>query len=268
MFSLVLAIAVVALVRVFSKEKSGWGRSIAVAWVGVLSHILLDLTNNYGVRLLAPFSGRWFEWDCTYVVDPYLWAALILALALPLLGRLLSSEIGGKKRAYPTRAWGILALTFVMAFNGARVVLHSRATAILNARLYNGEAPQRVAAFPTPLNPLDWEGLVELSDRYYSYELDVSREFHPDLGRVVYKNNPGPARGALEARKGFGALIEFAQYPAWKVIATGSQTEVRLTDLRFGDPVQQTFTCSAVMTGRDSVATDRCDFTFAPHFGR
>jgi inner membrane protein len=69
-FSLVLAVAAVALVRIFSKIRTGWISAIAAAWIGVLSHLLLDLTNNYGVRLLEPFSSRWFEWDITFVIDP------------------------------------------------------------------------------------------------------------------------------------------------------------------------------------------------------
>ena len=53
-----------------------WIRGASVSWkawlaclLGVLSHLALDLTNVYGVRLLLPFSGHWFHWDVTPVVD-------------------------------------------------------------------------------------------------------------------------------------------------------------------------------------------------------
>src|ERR1700759_4312729 len=36
-----------------------WG----VACIGVASHLLLDSTNFYGIRLLLPFSSRWFYAD-------------------------------------------------------------------------------------------------------------------------------------------------------------------------------------------------------------
>ena len=37
------------------------------------THPLLDWTNNYGVRPLLPWSGRWFYGDLVFVVDPVLW---------------------------------------------------------------------------------------------------------------------------------------------------------------------------------------------------
>lgn len=50
-----------------------WG----VALIAVLSHPLLDLVNSYGVRLLMPFSGRWFYGDSIFIVDPWILAILI-----------------------------------------------------------------------------------------------------------------------------------------------------------------------------------------------
>jgi inner membrane protein len=37
------------------------------------THPLMDWTNNYGVRLLLPWSGRWFYGDLMFIVDPFLW---------------------------------------------------------------------------------------------------------------------------------------------------------------------------------------------------
>lgn len=40
------------------------------------THPLMDWTNNYGVRLLLPWSPRWFYGDLVFIVDPFLWLAL------------------------------------------------------------------------------------------------------------------------------------------------------------------------------------------------
>ncbi len=37
------------------------------------SHPLMDWTNNYGIRLLLPWSSRWFYGDLVFIVDPFLW---------------------------------------------------------------------------------------------------------------------------------------------------------------------------------------------------
>lgn len=40
------------------------------------THPLLDWTNNYGVRLLLPWSSRWFYGDFVFIVDPLIWLVL------------------------------------------------------------------------------------------------------------------------------------------------------------------------------------------------
>ena len=40
------------------------------------THPLLDWTNNYGIRLLLPWSPRWFYGDLVFIIDPFLWVVL------------------------------------------------------------------------------------------------------------------------------------------------------------------------------------------------
>jgi inner membrane protein len=54
---------------------------LALAFVGVLTHSPLDWMNTYGIRLLMPFSERWFYGDALFIIDPWVW----LALAVPLV---------------------------------------------------------------------------------------------------------------------------------------------------------------------------------------
>ncbi len=44
--------------------------------IGVLSHPALDWLNNYGIRLLMPFDGRWFYGDALFIIDPWVWLTL------------------------------------------------------------------------------------------------------------------------------------------------------------------------------------------------
>ena len=44
--------------------------------VAAATHPLMDWTNNYGVRPLLPWSGRWFYGDLVFIVDPYIWLVL------------------------------------------------------------------------------------------------------------------------------------------------------------------------------------------------
>ena len=84
------------LVRLFARRPLRWTGAYLISAIGVASHLALDSTNIYGVRLLLPFSARWFHLDITSVIDIWIWAMILLALAAPLISRLVSSEIGAK----------------------------------------------------------------------------------------------------------------------------------------------------------------------------
>ena len=52
----------------------GW--LYALAFIGCLTHPALDWLNVYGIRLLEPFSSRWFYGDVLFIIDVWLWALL------------------------------------------------------------------------------------------------------------------------------------------------------------------------------------------------
>jgi inner membrane protein len=55
---------------------------LLVASIGGLFHSLLDYLTSYGTRLLEPFSHQWFYGDAWFIVDPWVWLALIVGLEL------------------------------------------------------------------------------------------------------------------------------------------------------------------------------------------
>ncbi|HXS80266.1 MAG TPA: metal-dependent hydrolase [Gammaproteobacteria bacterium] len=52
------------------------GPLLAVTALGVATHPALDWLNNYGLRWLMPFDGRWFYGDAVFIIDPWLWLLL------------------------------------------------------------------------------------------------------------------------------------------------------------------------------------------------
>ncbi|QDT17584.1 hypothetical protein CA12_37120 [Alienimonas californiensis] len=55
-------------------------RGLAVAALGVGSHLFMDWWNSYGVRPFYPWDRSWYYGDLVFIVDPWVW--LILAGAL------------------------------------------------------------------------------------------------------------------------------------------------------------------------------------------
>lgn len=50
--------------------------------IGFATHMVLDLLNTYGIRLLAPFSNTWFYGDTLFIADLWVWAVLGIGIVL------------------------------------------------------------------------------------------------------------------------------------------------------------------------------------------
>jgi inner membrane protein len=55
---------------------------LLVAFIGGLGHSLLDWLTSYGTRLLEPLSHQSFYGDAWFIVDPWVWIAMIVGLEL------------------------------------------------------------------------------------------------------------------------------------------------------------------------------------------
>lgn len=238
-----MAVLPVLLACAVSRSLKGWRSAYLLALIGIASHLLLDWTNTYGVRLFLPFSREWLHLDITNVVDLWIWAILLLAAVGPLLGRLVSSEIGAKPGS--GRGLAIFALVFLLAYDYSRFLLHQRALETLNSRIYRGTSPIRVAAFPGAAeNPLSWNGWVQGSNFAIRYRMNLSSEFDPGSGTIFYQPEPAPALDAARGTFVFQKFLEFAQYPLWRVVPVSEPeggSDVKLSDWRFA------FTAEAVV---------------------
>jgi inner membrane protein len=114
---------------------------IAIAGIALLApvvHILMDMTNNYGVHPWWPFDNRWMYGDSVFIIEPLLWAA-----ATPLLFTL-RTPIARGIVAFILLAG--IALTFVTGMVPMPIAFGY--TALVAALLYIGwKLPARSALF-------------------------------------------------------------------------------------------------------------------------
>jgi inner membrane protein len=261
----VLALLSVALVRLVGRKALYWPGALAAAMLGVASHLLLDWTNVYGIRMLLPFSGRWLRLDTTAILDPWILMIAAMALAGPFLARMVGSEIasGGGRPRHHGRAAAVCALLAVVALDCGRFILHARAVAVLDARTYQGETPTRVAAMPDPLNPLRWRGVVETPAFYAVADVDVAGDFDPTRAQILYKPDADPALEAAARTPVFREFLGFNQYPLWRVTpapALDGGKLVELYDLRFGTPAAPGFQATALVDAGLRVVDTRFGF--------
>ena len=122
--------------RIKNNPAPRWGVLFLFACLAGLSHILLDFTNNYGVRPFWPFYEKWYSWDIVFIFEPVMFALLLLGLVVPALTALIDREIGAHTSGPRGRVAAALALLGVVLMWGLRDYEHRRAVNALNARTY------------------------------------------------------------------------------------------------------------------------------------
>jgi inner membrane protein len=238
-----------------SRKTIHWPGAFFAALIAVATHLLLDWTNTYGVRLFLPFSARWLRLDLNNVFDLWIWGVFLVCIAGPFLGRLVGSEIASQSGPQPLHGRGFawLALGFLLLYDCGRGVLHARAVTELESRIYEDSAPLRTLAVPGPANPWRWKGVVETGDFYAVGDVDLMGNFDPTHATVFQKPAPDPAIQAAARSPVFQEFLRFSQFPLWRVspaadLENGKVVEV--IDLRFGNPPAPAFMVSATINSQ------------------
>src|SRR5205807_5561606 len=147
--------------------------------------------NNYGVRPLLPWSGRWFYGDLVYIIDPYIWLLLGAAMFL------LTSK--GRLRMF---AWAVLAsitttlivlasirgadasaLRFLCAIWIAGVI----AAAIVRATGIHQRLNHRAALAALALVLMYWGGLAVAHRAAYAAALAKANQLANSRGESIVK---------------------------------------------------------------------------------
>jgi inner membrane protein len=234
-----------------------WGLLFAFASLAGLSHLLLDFTNNYGVRPFWPFSERWYSWDIVFIVEPVLLVALTLGLTLPALVALIKKRHGIHNQdtqfAPAGRVAAILALLAVAACWVVRDFGHRRAIAALESGKYQGSAPLRVSAYPYMTNPFHWYGVVETRPFFATLDLNSRTPEVDPQARIELHYKPEETAVTLAAKKTYlgRVYLSWAQYPVVESFelqngdaSRSAEDEraayaVRFRDLRYEYPVRK-----------------------------
>lgn len=211
-----------------------------------LSHLLLDFTNDYGIRPFAPFQPRWYAWNIVFIFEPVMFVLLLGGLVIPALLGLVDREIAGRRKVFRGRGWAVAALIGITALYTLRATEHVRAMRMLEQTSF-GEPVLRVAAEPYPINPFRWQGIIETENAYRFADVRTragSVDIDESIG-PIYKPPVTPAVAAAK-RSWLGRVyLDWSQFPLVEDTGPGSPPDmpqdanlqlerVDFHDMRFG----------------------------------
>ena len=225
--------------------------TFALAWVGTVLHVLMDVPTSYGTRILSPFSQTWYAFDWMPIIDVYLWLALVGGLVWSHVAPRLAQRI----------AVGILL--FLAADYGARAWFHHRALQDAAALTAAGTAspcaasptfvrhPTMVeaaiagphscivaAALPTFFSPMTWRAVRQYPG---GYELSERRIGDASAAHSLWiPSEAGPLIARARATQTARVFLNFSRFPATRVVQTSPiEAVVRFVDVRFvGNPIE------------------------------
>lgn len=206
---------------------------LALAFIGCFSHPALDWMNSYGVRLLAPFSQRWFYGDTLFIIDVWIWSALALGIAVSR-----RREKSGRSDWARPAIWALVALLAYIGVNRAITVqIEQRARTNIVANL--GIVPDQVVANPVPVLFWQRDVLWQTGDRVGwgdGTDNDPGILGTGQLVRPSNRGNPFVAEAGADDRDA-AAFLFWSRMPYADIQATPDGHRVILHDARFANPL-------------------------------
>ena len=223
----------------------GW--LLALAYIGALSHPLLDFLNTYGIRCLMPFSERWYYGDALFIIDPWVWLALGTGAWMAR-----RRSTGGPALA------ALVAVAFYAGGMGAASLAGERlvADAVERRRL---PRPETVVASPVPVDPFRRAIVYRVGAGYGFGTLRWTPRADLVLAPgLVPTNMADPAIAAAAAgEENVADFLYWSRLPFATVDREGGLAKVTIGDARYGRaPDDGTFSVSATVRERGA-ATGR-----------
>lgn len=145
----------------FSSLKRYW-LIFRFSLAGIYIHIFLDLITSYGTQIFWPFTDHRYSLDTIFIIDLILTGILLLPLIIGAIR---------KEREWFYARVSLVLLTCYIAFAGInhliaikRVVVYTKENNITGIKL---------SAFPQPLSPFRWMGVIESQDSFHQFMFNI-----------------------------------------------------------------------------------------------
>jgi len=146
--------------RISRKAGASWREWLALVWLALVTHPLLDAFTVYGTQILLPFSDYPVGLGSIFIIDPL--------YTLPLVAGVLAAM--RLRRHAPDRAqrWNAAGLAASTAYLAWTLIAQAQVAGVVNRSLAATPlADGRVLVTPTPFNSLLWRIVVMDDDGYH-----------------------------------------------------------------------------------------------------
>ena len=235
-----------------------WGLLYGFCVVALLSHLLLDYTNNYGLRPFYPFNPHWYAASIIFIFDPLIFALLLMGLIVPVIFGLVNAEVGARRQRFTGTGWPRAALFLIVVLWGVRWIEHDRAMQLAMAQSLEAPPPpesaeqqsaaadsasqpaperlptylsaQRGLANPDPLSIFRWYTATDFGPVYQLERVDTRQQTVEATEGTYGKPEQSPAVIAAEASLLGRAYLDWSPMPILSVDHSRAAVEQAMAD--------------------------------------
>ena len=232
-----------AVNRFTNKRRANIGGLLLLSYIATWLHVFMDWLNSYGVRLLMPFSNRWFYGDALFIVDPILYLMFGVAIVWSRIGIARAQPSPSRPARIGLVAAGVY-VTVMLASN-------TWARAEVRRGLDRAGRPPDTRFMVTPVlaNPFRREVIVDTGERYEKGLLwfEPAPHFRPTgFGVDVQASHPAAQRAAETPL--FQSYLRWSRFPFFIVDPAPDGVLVHLNDFRYSAGVGGRLGWSVVST--------------------
>lgn len=217
-----------------------WGVLYGACIVALLSHLLLDYTNNYGLRPFYPFNPHWYAASIVFIFDPLILVLLLMGLVVPAIFRVISAEVSARRQPFTGTGWPRAALLLILVLWGVRWMEHDRAMQLAMAQSLEAPPPpesaestatdsgtaqqetprlptylsaQRALANPDPLSIFRWYTVTDFGSLYQLERVDTRQQTIEATEGTYNKPERSAAVNAAESSKLGRVYLDWSPMP-------------------------------------------------------
>lgn len=199
---------------------------LLLATVAILTHPFLDWLNTYGMRWWMPFRDVWSYGDVLFIVDPWIWLALLSGILVALYRK--RRTLSRPER--PAR----IALAAVAVYILLMGTSQTAARRLVQASLREaGSPPSRTMAGPLPVTPFRRQIVADTGTGYELGTVEWGRSPVFERSRAVVKNAGHPAVAAAARTREGAIFLHWARFPFFLVEEHSESWIVYMVDARY-----------------------------------
>ncbi len=216
--------------------KKGFLYYYFISLLGYSTHLLMDLANQYGTRVLSPLDWEPFSFDLTFIIDPYISLGLLLCVILCTIN---------KKRAVLISS---LTIMLLLGYTGGRYYLKNASIDFLKSKV---EA-NTYRVCPLPNDFLRWWYIVRTGNEIKVGFVDLFTQRVYQQEAYIYTESD-PLIEKSKETKTVQNFLYFARYPYAEVKKDKDRSIVLWRELSYSFIPGEHFTAKVVFDKNNKI---------------